>query len=96
MEEAGVGVLNETDGLWDDLFGREWDCKVRLTGNRFKFTPFVDAVGDGVQAGGMVTQLQVEFGPASLPAADDWAEAYGEIRKSVSFKIFDSIGKSCD
>ena len=94
MEEAGVGVLNEKEGFWDDLLDREWDCEVEVSGVYFTLVPLVDAVGDPLQMGGLVTRLLFEIGPASLPLGEGGGDVYGKIGKSISFKIFDSIGES--
>lgn len=100
MEEWGVGPLTEKEGVFDELLASSWDRKVRIrklsfvlenTSNSFS-TP-VDKSPEQVNHNDMVVRLDLEFGPATLPAAPEGTPPYGDISQVIGFKIFDSQGE---
>jgi hypothetical protein len=94
MEEIGVGVLSEKDGLFDDLLDEEWDCKVRISRAFFVFMPAFHPLGDNSQTEGIVTHLTFMVSLLNVPMGDDGQEVYGTIEKTLAFKVYDSAGEA--
>jgi hypothetical protein len=93
MEESGVGVLNEKEGWWDDLFVAPWDCKILVNDASFVAASTMGGHEDNGQKSYVITRLRLEIGPANLPPGDNGEDSYSKIGKTITFKVFDSIGE---
>ena len=100
MEEWGVGQLREKDGLWLDMFDESWDRKVKIHKMAFNIQEVgrnsastSGPIGSEDDHSGMLTSLNLEFGPATQYAFPDGSFKYGEIGQVLRFKAFDSEGK---
>jgi hypothetical protein len=96
MEEWGMGAIRE-DSHWAELLESPWDKKVRIHGLHFTLKKPMDATStssNGGGSGGMVLSLSFEIGPATQYISLDGTVPYGDIGQLLSFKVFDSHGKT--
>jgi len=100
MEEWGVGPLSERSGIFDELLSAPWDRSVRISKLTWVLEPQPDIArvtheseSDSHPGAGVITNMSVEFGPATTAVNEHGDPLHENISQTMSFKVFDSIGK---
>jgi hypothetical protein len=96
MEEWGVGPLSENDPEFSDLIEATWDRQVRIFNLKFMFDPLLlsgEGRADLAQMGGLVTGVDLEFGPRIPESTDGGPPLHGDVSQVIHFKAFDSVGE---
>ncbi|KAI4864971.1 HET-domain-containing protein [Hypoxylon rubiginosum] len=88
MEERGLGVLSSKDGVWDTLFDKPWDRKVRIFDAYFYLSSRRQHQNDSHPLE-FIQSLGIRFGPANLPPEEDNWTYKREIHQELMFDVFD-------
>ncbi|XXH05619.1 hypothetical protein Hte_012053 [Hypoxylon texense] len=91
MEEKGLGTLSAKDGVWDTLFDRPWDRKVRIFHAHFYLSARRQHQDDSHPPEEFIRSLVIRFGPANLPPEEDLWSYKRQISQELTFNVFDSV-----
>ncbi|KAI2619925.1 HET-domain-containing protein [Hypoxylon sp. NC1633] len=93
MEQEGLGVLSTKDGVWDDLFDKPWDRKVRIFHAQFHISKR-SLQQDDSRLSEYIQKLNIRFGPTNLPTEADGWPYKRPIYQELEFKVIDSADAS--